>query len=176
MYDRILLSLDGTSDAEAALPEVEKLLRVQPATVILVRVGPAASMAVAAQSLNRNGALSDELLSEEYALLSNAAEMEIRRYLDTVGARLEQLGATIIPEVSFNNPAEDILLFAKHYSADLIVMATHGRSGISRLLHGSVTENVLEHTHCPMLIVHVQPPDHATQPAVGVASSNVAGK
>lgn len=163
MYDRILLSLDGTSDSEAALPEVEKLLRAHPATVILVRVGPAANMVLATQSINRNGALSDEILSEEYALLSNAAEMEIRRYLDVVGERLQQAGATVIPEVSFNNPADDILLFAKHYSADLIVMATHGRTGISRLLHGSVTEHVLEHTHCPMLVVRVQVPEPAVQ-------------
>jgi nucleotide-binding universal stress UspA family protein len=120
------------------------------------------------QGLNSRASYSAEALNEEYALLSNAAEMEIRRYLDTVAERLEQAGATVIPEVSFNNPAGDILLFAKHYHADLIVMATHGRTGISRLLHGSVTETVLEHTHCPMLVVRVHATEHAAQQPVEV--------
>src|SRR5579864_6565332 len=107
MYERVLLSLDGTPEAEAALPEVEKLLRMQssPATVILVRVGPPIDMAVAMDEMKR-GAISaatsgvPDVPNDEYALLSLAAEVEIRAYLDKLGERLKQLGAEVVTEVS----------------------------------------------------------------------------
>ncbi len=172
MYERVLLSLDGTSEAEAALPEVEKLLRMQqsPTTVILIRVGPPIDVAAAVEEMKRGtnpGATSGvpDVPNDEYALLNSAAELEIRAYLDKLGERLKQLGATVVTEVSFRNPAVEILYFADFHKADLIVMATHGRRGLNRLLHGSVTETVMESTPCPMLIVRVPVDKNAIQPS-----------
>ena len=50
-------------------------------------------------------------------------------------------------------PAEEILRVAKESKCDLIVMGTHGRTGLTRLLMGSVAEQVLRHSNCPVLIV-----------------------
>ncbi len=68
------------------------------------------------------------------------------------------LGAGVQVElfVTEGFPAEEILTVAKNRSADLIVMATHGRSGIRRLLLGSVTEKVVRTAHCPVLAVRSQ--------------------
>jgi glycine betaine transporter len=50
--------------------------------------------------------------------------------------------------------ADAILHDARSWAADLIVMGTHGRSGISRLVLGSVAETVIRHAHCPVVAVH----------------------
>ncbi len=153
MYDCILVSLDGSRASEAVLPEVEKLLQKYPGKVVLLRIGPMVDLDAAAQQMEPGVEHASDLPGDEYDLLSNATELEIRRYLEAIGERLAKTGATPITEVSFAKPAEEILFFAKQYGAQLIAMATHGRSGIDRMLHGSVAENVLRHTPCPMLLV-----------------------
>jgi nucleotide-binding universal stress UspA family protein len=153
MYDCILVSLDGSRSSEAVLPEVEKLVKAHPAKVILLRIGPTVDIDVAAQQMEPGIQHAYELVPDEYDLVVNAEEREIRRYLDAIGERLAQAGATPIIEVSFTKPVDEILHYAKQYGADLIAMATHGRSGLARFLFGSVTENVLRQAPCPMLVV-----------------------
>jgi nucleotide-binding universal stress UspA family protein len=153
MYNCILVSLDGSRASEAVLPEVEKLLRACPGKVVLLRVGPMIDLDVAAQEMEPGVEHASDLPGDEYDLLSNATELEIRRYLDAIGERLAKTGATPLVEVSFSKPADEILFFARHYGADLIAMATHARSGIDRILHGSVAESVLRHMPCPLLLV-----------------------
>jgi nucleotide-binding universal stress UspA family protein len=142
-FDRILVSLDGSAQSEAILSEVEKLLSSHPGRVILLRVAPHVEV------------LPEGLSDDEYALLNNAAEWGMRKYLDAIGERLAECGATPIVEANFNAPREEICFCADYYHADLIAMSTHGRTGISRLLHGSVTKHVLHRTHRPLLIVRV---------------------
>jgi nucleotide-binding universal stress UspA family protein len=142
-FDNILVSLDGSAQSEAILPEVEKLLSSHPGRVVLLRVAPQVDK------------LPEGLSDDEYTLLSNAAEWGMRKYLDAIGERLAEFGATPIIEANFNGPREEICFCADYYRADLIAMGTHGRTGISRLLHGSVTEHVLHRAHRPMLIVRV---------------------
>ena len=153
MYKCILVSLDGSRSSEAVLPEVENLLKMHPGKVVLLRIGPTVDIDSAAQQMEPGVEHAYELVPDEYDLIVNAGEREIRRYLEAIGERLAQTGATPIIEVSFNKPVDEILYFAKYYEADLIAMATHGRSGLARFLFGSITENVLRHAPCPMLVV-----------------------
>lgn len=153
MYQCILVSLDGTRASEAVLPEVEKILKASPSKVVLLRVGPNIDLDAAAHEMEPDAERAADLPGDEYELLANASELEIRRYLEGIAARLQETGALPIIEVSFNKPAEEILFFARHYGADLIAMATHGRTGLDRLLHGSVAEHVLHHAPCPVLLV-----------------------
>lgn len=155
MYNTVLVSLDGSRSAEAILPEVEKLERMKPGKVVLLRVGPTLDLERAeeerAQVLGQPQAIDEE----EYILLHTATEMEIRRYLEAIGQRLKDTGADVVIEVGFNKPVDEIVFFAEYYKVDLIAMATHARVGLDRLLHGSVTETVMRRAHCPMLIVRV---------------------
>jgi len=153
MYECILVSLDGSRAAEAVLPEVEKLLQAHPSDVILVQVGNKPDLDSAAHEMEPEVEQAAELPPDEYDLLANAGEIEIRRYLDAIAARLANTGAKVICEVSFNKPVYEILLSARHYNVDLIAMATHGRTGLNRLINGSVTESVLHQSPCAMLIV-----------------------
>ncbi len=153
MYNCILVSLDGSRASEAVLPEVENILKVSPGKVILLRVGPTIDLDAAAHEMEPDAERAADLPGDEYELLANASELEIRRYLEGIAARLQETGATPIIEVSFSKPADEILFFARHYEADLIAMATHGRTGLDRLLRGSVAENVMRHAPCPVLLV-----------------------
>lgn len=62
---------------------------------------------------------------------------------------------------SFNNPSKDIAEKVDELEVDLIIMATHGRSGLSRLLFGSVTEAVLQKSDCPLLVLSLSPTHEA---------------
>jgi nucleotide-binding universal stress UspA family protein len=64
--------------------------------------------------------------------------------------------------VEFAVPAEGILAIAADAHADLIVMGTHGRTGLARLLLGSVAEQVLRHSTCPVLLVKANLPNQET--------------
>jgi len=82
------------------------------------------------------------------------------RLYQTGRARLAVLSATIderrvqaTSEVRSGTPATEIAHAAADYGADLIVMATHGRTGLPHLLLGSVAEHVIRHTTCPVLVV-----------------------
>lgn len=154
MQDTILVSLDGSLEAEAVLWEVERLLSTNPAKVVLLSVEPTVDLAKAVSEMR--AASPDALdVSDNVGLLTYRSDAEIRHYLEGISKRLEKTGSQTVIEVSFRNPASEILFFARHYKVDLIAMATHGRTGLDRILHGSVTENVLHRAPCPMLIVHV---------------------
>jgi nucleotide-binding universal stress UspA family protein len=142
-FERILVCLDGTPEAETILPQVEKVLAAHPAKVILMKVEPYVEFAAL------------KISTDEYLALNVTAEMEARQYLEQIGKRLEALGAETVVEVNFNKPEQEIGTLSKYHHVDLIAMATHGRTGIERLLKGSVTEDVLHQLHQPMLVARM---------------------
>ena len=88
---------------------------------------------------------------------------------ERITTRLKGLVSTITPEqvsadfeVRGGLPADSILESARDEPADLIIMGTHGRRGLSHVLWGSVAESVLRKSHCPVLTVRSPhfPPDH----------------
>jgi len=62
--------------------------------------------------------------------------------------------------VAFGDPAREILDYAMHAGIDVIVMGTHGRTGLARVLLGSVAQRVVGAAHCPVLTVHRDDPVH----------------
>jgi nucleotide-binding universal stress UspA family protein len=145
-YRCILVSLDGTPESEAILPLVETILAVKAATVVLMKTEPYVQFNTL------------KIGSDEYALINANAEMEARHYLEMIGDRLKAFGATPIVEVNFNNPQREIEVLSRYHEADLIAMATHGRTGLDRWLNRSITEGVLHSTQRPMLIVKMPAP------------------
>ena len=81
-------------------------------------------------------------------------------------SQLKELVASLpIPakfEVRFGRAADEIVLQAKEDKVDLLVMGSHGRSGLSHLLVGSVAESVVRHAPCPVLVVRKEAPFHLT--------------
>ena len=90
---------------------------------------------------------------------------EKRRQLVAIGSSLE--GATnITSEVRHGTPADSISQAAIDYGADLVIMATHGRTGLSHLLMGSVAEQVIRTARCPVLVVRACGQVHVHRPGM----------
>lgn len=145
MFDRILLPTD---DSEAVGPAIETALDIAQkynATLhILFVVEPPSSVGVGDGFAGIDNLL-DELEQEGHRVTEALAEMAHQHDIETV------------PAVRHGNPHDDILAYATDHGIDLIVMGTHGRTGVKRALIGSVTENVVRHSEIPVLSVHRAP-------------------
>lgn len=143
MIKRILVPLDGTPLAETALPHAVVLAHKTKATLHLIRIAQA-----------KRGM---HILESELACLEEA-----QTYIDGMAARISAEGIQIYAEARYGRVIEQILDYAALVKADLIVMATHGRTGLPRLFTGSVSEQVVREAECPVLLIHDEPvqPSH----------------
>ena len=145
MYRHILVPLDGSELAEQVLPHVHALAANEGTTkVTLLRAVPP----VFTTSVDYSG-----MLATTAADALETLEEEARIYLDHVAAQFRAEGYTVTTEVSAMPAAEAILDYADSQHADLIAIATHGRSGISRWVFGSVTQKVVQTCPVPVLVV-----------------------
>ncbi|TAK29545.1 MAG: universal stress protein [Chloroflexota bacterium] len=146
---KILVPLDGTPLAESVLPHIGDLVKA-PAEAVLVRVSP--------PILNEAHSEGDRVVPTWEQRLG--IETRYRRYLESIGKEKLGDGFEIIAEVVFGKPAEEILRTAREHRVDLIAMATHGRHGVSRLVHGSVAAHILEESEIPVVLFMA--PKHQT--------------
>jgi nucleotide-binding universal stress UspA family protein len=138
--DSILVPLDGSPLAEAALPKALELAEVSGAGLLLLR---------AAQAPTLPGTDPTEA---QVRVVSDA-----EGYLAEVQKRLTRESAvTVETSVWYGPAAYAIVEAARIRKVDQIVMTTHGRSGLGRLLLGSVAESVLRGTITPILILHAE--------------------
>jgi nucleotide-binding universal stress UspA family protein len=148
MYKKILVPLDGSKLAECALPHVEKLAEgCDTEEVILVSV---------TERVKGYRALEDPGQPRGQRLIPEAfgkKEKQAQRYLDRIAKTMAAKGINVSTEVLLWEPAGAIIGYAKQYGCDLIVMASHGRSGPSRWAHGSVTDKVLRASPIPVLMI-----------------------
>ena len=147
---RILVPLDGSVFGEAALPCAEEMARVSKAEIILMQsVTPHHFEIDLAES--RSPHLSK--LSEEYLEHAKAVAGD---YLARIEKRLSQSGIVARSVVEIGPPAERIIACAKDNAVDVIALSTHGRSGLSALMMGSVANKVLHYAEVPVLLVRPQ--------------------
>jgi nucleotide-binding universal stress UspA family protein len=148
MYKKILVPLDGSELAECVLPHVESIAKgCGVEEVIFLRVTEPLH-----QICDFGGCVSQETINSIDADNKAAAE----KYLSQLIKRTRYDGVSVKPEVIIGTPAESIADYASENSADLIAIATHGRSGIGRWAWGSVADRVLR-TACVPLVM-VRPP------------------
>ncbi len=145
-YRHILLPLDGSETAEAALPDVASVAASNGARVTLLHVVPPALAEIyaAAQMIP---------VDQEEGARRDAAH----RYLDSVRRKLEAVGIDTHTAVTVGDAADAVLAYADEGNVDLIAMATHGRSGWKRWVLGSVAEKVLRAASQPVLLVRASP-------------------
>lgn len=146
---KILVPLDGSPGSESVLWTVAQLARAQGARVRLVRVARVAD-AVRGDD-DRVIAYADQE--------SERVETEERAKLRRVADRLT--GITVETAVRFGDPATQIIDEAETIGADLIALATHHRSGLARVLQGSVAERVERGTPVPVVLVPYGEPEAA---------------
>ena len=140
---RIAIPLDGSALSQSVLEPATAFAQQLGATMTLIRVYEPPEGAV----------------FDEHGAMVRSADQEVDRiallaeqYMGPLVRQLQRLGVGVDSRIDLGHEAaNDIVRLAEAAEADLIVMATHGRSGLDRLRHGSVTEQVLRHSHIPLL-------------------------
>lgn len=146
-YRSILIPLDGSAFAEQALGQAQAIAAATGATLVIVAVVPVLD----------DAALAEVGVVPAWAEAERQAEVEhLSHYLADMAARLEAEGFTVRPHVVGGTPAEEILRAGVAEHADLIVMATHGRTGMHRLWIGSVATKIVRSADLPVLLVRAQ--------------------
>ncbi|MDS0475668.1 universal stress protein [Natrinema sp. 1APR25-10V2] len=142
MFERILIPTDGSTTANEAAATGIDLAVEQGATVHLLYV---------VQPIhNDEGGIQDAL---------EAMRATGERTVAEVADRAEAKGATAITDVTSGTPHEEILAYSESHDIDLIVLGTHGRTGLGRYLLGSVTEKVVRLSEVPVLTIRSAPAD-----------------
>jgi nucleotide-binding universal stress UspA family protein len=137
-YKRILCPVDFDDNSMAALAHARRLAIDMGATILLVHVLPILPL------LSDHGIAGGDI---------EGPEQEAQRLLNDIARRqLSRIKVEIHTHISFASEVpKSILASARELAADLIVMATHGRTGIKHLFFGSVTEAVVRNALCPVL-------------------------
>jgi nucleotide-binding universal stress UspA family protein len=152
IWKTILVPHDFSSSANHACAVARDEAKTHGARVILVHVIDLPYQMVP-ESAMVSGEAVEPISMKEYA--ARGAE----KHLDDIAARLAKDGVDPQKFLRFGRPHDEIVKLAEELKADLIVMGTHGRTGLAHLLVGSVAERVVRTSKCPVLTV--PQPDHS---------------
>lgn len=140
MYKKILVPLDGSELAEVVLPHVKEVAAGHDeGKVILLRIVeplPAGTPPAV-----------------DFEVVKKAGVKAGEDYLARIQAKLNKEGLTVETKVLTGRPAETISEFAQREKVDLIALATHGRSGVSRWVFGSVADRLVRSLSVPVLLI-----------------------
>jgi nucleotide-binding universal stress UspA family protein len=162
MYKRVLVTLDGSKTSEAILPEAEKFGRSTGAEILLLMVASPPERATEAArplvvaGVPAPGGTVSVPAPKAYESKGQAIERvkeEVQHYLDEKAATLIEAGLNVKTHVAVGKPVEEIIAHVREYGADLIMMATHGRSALSQVIFGGVASRVLGSGVRPVLLV-----------------------
>ncbi|MGS5087525.1 universal stress protein [Hydrogenophaga sp. A37] len=146
MYKRILVATDGSKLSSMAVEHAIALADITGAEVIALKVVPRYP-----QTYFEGGVA---LAAAEVARIEKQWNDDAMEAVNAVKAAGQKLEVKVKPvTVKSDLIAEAIIAAAKRNKVDLIVMASHGRKGIKRLLLGSETQQVLTHSHIPVLVL-----------------------
>ncbi|HEY0919761.1 universal stress protein [Devosia sp.] len=147
MYKHLLIATDGSELAGKGVEHGLYLAKQLGAEVTLLSVTEPLSSEVVRAA--RSGGVSDPV-----TLYEQNMDEQVNKFTDSAKARAGELGVTIdVARETDSSPAEAIVRTAKLRNCDLIVMASHGRRGIQKMLLGSQTSEVLVRTTIPVLVI-----------------------
>ncbi len=144
MYKVILMPLDGSPLAEKALPHAAAIADKFGARLTLFAV-------VESYQVYSQPGVVGPIVNVQFDVPEEVART--RDYLQALADKLREEGVDVVVDVHQGDPAAEICDRAKSIAADLIVMSTHGRSGIRRWVYGSVADRVLRGADIPVLLV-----------------------
>jgi len=138
MFKKILVPLDGSKLAEGILPRVEWLAKIHDAEVTLLRVALAHTFP------------GMDPIQHQVNVVREAEE-----YLARVEENMKGVGVKVNSVVRYGHDAQEIVDHAKDRTFDLIAMSTHGRTGVTQFVLGSVASKVIHTTNVPILLCRV---------------------
>ncbi len=134
---KILLATDGSKEAELAATTAADLAKSHDSELHVVYVEPA-----------------PPLVDQFAAPGPERATLESQQLLDEQVKHIEEAGGTVgEAHLRFGRPDEQIVRVGEHVGAGLIVIGSRGHGGLRRALMGSVSDSVVRHAHCPVLVV-----------------------
>ncbi|NCP39465.1 MAG: universal stress protein [Rhodoferax sp.] len=146
MYDKILVATDGSSLSKKAVSSAISLAALAGADLVALKVVPRypqsyfeGGLALQAAEVGR--------IEKQWAEEGQAVVDDVKKAAELQGVKTKAL--TIKSDIV----SDAIIASAKKHKCDLIVMASHGRNGVKRLLLGSETQQVLTHSHIPVLVL-----------------------
>src|SRR6266571_5874414 len=143
MFQRILVPLDGSSRAERALAVAARVARVSGGSIHLLQV--------VSPPIDYGGGLAQAPLLTEQVI---ETELSVSSsYLDRVAKARELTGIETTTGVLFGLPAQAILVEAESQSVDLIIICSHGRTGFTRWVLGSVAQKVVQQSPVPVFVL-----------------------
>jgi nucleotide-binding universal stress UspA family protein len=148
---KILLATDGSSEAQLAAQTAADLAQKTDSELHVVYVGGEGFYETPLVEL---ATLEPTWIAREYSDLVSDIERTERELLDEEVQKVLAAGGTVTQaHLSMGKAAPEIVALADEIGAGLIVMGSRGQGGISRALLGSVSESVVKHAHCPVLVV-----------------------
>jgi nucleotide-binding universal stress UspA family protein len=144
MYQTVLVPLDGSSRAESILPHVENLAMQFKSKVYFLQV----------VTLHDATIQIDDI--DQYLYNFNQKKEEIRAYLACIQEEFQKKGIVASCLIEEGEVVETILSVAQRENADLIAIASHGRSGLSRVFYGSVAAGIMQKIDRPMLVIRTR--------------------
>ena len=161
---RVLIPLDGSDFSRQILTVISDYFRAEDVELVLMRVATPALMAADSRSYvdlmaeqTYMGTYGTYTPNQEHQWALSAQERETYRVqlqgeLGGEARRLYEQGYKVSTEVHFGEPAQRIVDFVNDMDIDMVAMTTHGRTGLGRLVLGSVAERVLRGVHVPVLL------------------------
>jgi len=143
MYSRILAPLDGSSRAEAIIPHIEGMATRYGAEILLVRVVEPVNLDLSIFDVPPSRRL-QEVVDEMHAA---------KAYLSRWEDELRTHDIRVQTFVRYGAIVKTILDIAVAEKVDLIAIASHGRTGLKRIMYGSVAAGILHQAECPLLII-----------------------
>jgi nucleotide-binding universal stress UspA family protein len=144
MYHKILVPLDGSNLAECVMPHVEEIAKLSKATIELIYV-------VEPVDLPTHGGIA--LTVEDLKQIETHAKIDAQTYLHKIVQKMKSKGFTAHSKILRGKAADSLVDYINQGNFDLMIMATHGRSGITRWIWGSVAERILHFSTIPILII-----------------------
>jgi nucleotide-binding universal stress UspA family protein len=147
---KILLATDGSKEAELASRTAAELAQSTGSELHVLYVWEAANPYVEAVGLAGDEPVTPRLDAE----LKRQFDRQARTMLDAQAEKVRALGGTVAQaHLRMGTADHEIVTLAEEIGAGLIVMGGRGRGGIRRALMGSVSDSVVRHAHCPVLVV-----------------------
>jgi nucleotide-binding universal stress UspA family protein len=154
---KILLATDGSSEAELAARTAVDLAQMSDSELHVVYVADEPPIVLPYLEANELGGVGmpDPILEEDLEEdLGRRSEQRGRELLDAEVERVRSAGGTVAQaHLMMGEAARDIVRLAEELGAGMIVMGSRGRGGLSRALIGSVSDSVVRHAHCPVVVM-----------------------
>jgi nucleotide-binding universal stress UspA family protein len=161
---KVLIPLDGSTFSSQILHVVRDYFRPEDVDIVLMRVST--PVLLTAESRSYAGVMAEQAYMGMYgnytpqqehlwamsAQESDTYRKELQEDLEREAAQLREQGYRVSTEVHFGDPAQRIVDFVNDMSINVVAMTTHGRTGLGRLVLGSVAERVLRGVHVPVLL------------------------